>query len=137
MIKVRENSSNMKVNHNYNYYKASAKSNPVSEILMSIKLIKFYAWEMPFYERIDELRKKELGLLKRNLIANSVNFMMSFGVPVLCILAALLTYRLTGNMINPVIGFTIVSVLNTLRYPLFMTPLALNSLSGNERVFLL
>lgn len=113
-----------------NTNKTSERVQIMSEILMAIKLIKFYAWELPFYDRISKLRKTELSLLKRNLIANSINFMMTFGVPVLCILAALLTYWLTGNKINPVIGFTVVSVLNTLRYPLLMLPLALNSLSG-------
>lgn len=102
----------------------------MSEILSAIRLIKFYAWEIPFYDRIDDIRKKELSLLKRSLIANAVNFMCVFCVPVLTALLALLTYWLTGNNINPVIGFTIVSVFNTLRYPLLMAPLAINSTSG-------
>jgi hypothetical protein len=102
----------------------------MSEILSAIRLIKFYAWEMPFYERIDDIRNKELNLLKKNLIANAVNFMCVFCVPVLTALLALLTYWLTGNTINPVVGFTVVSVFNTLRYPLLMAPLAINSASG-------
>ena len=101
----------------------------MSEILTAIKLIKFYAWEMPFYERIVAIRKVELSLLQKNLIANAVNYMLVFCVPVLCVLFSLLTYWLTGNTITPVIGFTIVSVFNTLRYPLLMAPLAINSLS--------
>jgi hypothetical protein len=35
----------------------------MSEILTAIKLIKFYAWEMPFYERIVSIRQTELSLL--------------------------------------------------------------------------
>ena len=103
----------------------------MSEILTAIKLIKFYAWEMPFYDRIEEIRKKELKLLQKSLIANAVNFMVVFCVPVVVALLALLTYWKTGNIISPVIGFTVVSVFNTLRYPLLMAPLAINSLSGN------
>ena len=102
----------------------------MSEILTAIKLIKFYAWEMPFYERIEDIRKKELSLLKKNLIANAVNFMVVFCVPVLVALLSLLTYWQTGHIVNPVIGFTLVSVFNTLRYPLLMAPLAINSFSG-------
>lgn len=37
----------------------------MSEILTAIKLIKFYAWELPFYGRVVEIRKKELELLKK------------------------------------------------------------------------
>ena len=102
----------------------------MSEILTAIKLIKFYAWELPFYDRVTEIRKRELDLLKKNLIANSVNFMFVFCVPVLVALFALLTYWLTGNTMTPVVGFTVVSVFNTLRYPLLMSPLAINSASG-------
>ena len=102
----------------------------ISEILTAIKLIKFYAWEMPFYERIAEIRRRELDLLRKNFIANSLNFMFVFCVPVLVSLFALLTFWLTGNTITPVVGFTVVSVFNTLRYPLLMVPLAINSFSG-------
>ncbi len=106
----------------------------MSEILAAIKLIKFYAWEQPFFDRVCEIRKRELTLLRRNLIANAVNFMVVFCVPVLVALLALLTYWKTGNVINPVIGFTIVSVFNTLRYPLLMAPLAVNSTSGKQKM---
>ena len=102
----------------------------MSEILTAIKLIKFYAWEIPFYDRVCAIRRQELSLLKKNLIANSVNFMLVFCVPVLCNLASLLTYWLLhGTSVDSVVGFTIVSVFNTLRYPLLMAPLAINSFS--------
>ena len=102
----------------------------MSEILTAIKLIKFYAWELPFYERICEIRKQELNLLKKNLLANAVNFMLVFCIPVLCVLSGLLTYWLVnGKAVDAVLGFTIVSVFNTLRYPLLMAPLAINSFS--------
>jgi hypothetical protein len=104
----------------------------MSEILTAIKLIKFYAWEMPFYERIEEIRKREMVLLRKNLIANAFNFMLVFCIPVLVALFALLVYWKTGHVINSVIGFTTVSVFNTLRYPLLMAPLAINSISGTE-----
>jgi hypothetical protein len=108
----------------------SRRVHVMSEILTAIKLIKFYAWEIPFYDRICEKRKRELELLKQNLIANSINFMVVFSVPVLVALFALLTYWRTRGDIDPVIGFTVVSVFNTLRYPLLMAPLAVNSASG-------
>lgn len=55
--------------------------------------------------------------------------MVVFCVPVLVALLSLLTYWLSGNKIDPVVGFTVVSVFNTLRYPLLMAPLAVNSAS--------
>jgi ABC-type multidrug transport system fused ATPase/permease subunit len=102
----------------------------MSEILTAIKLIKFYAWEQPFYDRICEIRKRELSLLRKNLFANAINYMVVFCVPVAVALLSLMTYWKTGNIIDSVIGFTTVSVFNTLRYPLLMAPLAVNSTSG-------
>jgi ABC-type multidrug transport system fused ATPase/permease subunit len=102
----------------------------MSEILTAIKLIKFYAWEQPFFDRIVDIRKKELGLLRKNLIINAINFMIVIAVPILITLFALIIYWKSGNILDPVIGFTIVSVFSTLRYPLLMTPLAINSDSG-------
>lgn len=108
----------------------SKRVHVMSEILTAIKLIKFYAWEVPFYDRICSIRKKELELLRKNLIANAINFMIVFCVPVICVLSSLTTYWLiNGVSVDSVIGFAILSVFNTLRYPLLMAPLAINSLS--------
>jgi ABC-type multidrug transport system fused ATPase/permease subunit len=104
----------------------------MSEILTAIKLIKFYAWEQPFFDRICEIRKKELHLLKKDMILTATNFAIVITVPVTCALLTFLTYWKTGHVLNPVIGFTIISVFNTLRYPLVMAPLAVNSASGNS-----
>ncbi|KAI8917476.1 hypothetical protein BC831DRAFT_516405 [Entophlyctis helioformis] len=37
----------------------------MSEILTAIKLIKFYAWEAPFTQKIDDIRRKEMALIVR------------------------------------------------------------------------
>lgn len=73
----------------------------MTEILTAIKLIKFYAWEQPFYDRIVEIRKRELTLIKRNLILNSVNFTIVIGFPAFISLAVLIIYWKSGNTITP------------------------------------
>lgn len=102
----------------------------MSEILTAIKLIKFYAWEMPFYNRIVEIRKREMKLLRTNIIANVCNFMLVICVPTFITYFCLVVYWRGGHKINPVVGFVAASVFNIIRYPLFMAPVALNSVSG-------
>lgn len=103
----------------------------ISEILSAIKLIKFHAWEKPFQNRISKIREEELNTLRTNFIVNCVNFTAVFCLPVLASLLCLLMYWSLGNdYINPVTGFTVVSVFNTFRYPLLMLPLAVSSASG-------
>ena len=36
----------------------------MTEILPGMKVLKLYAWEWPFMERINQLRNKEISLLK-------------------------------------------------------------------------
>jgi ABC-type transport system involved in cytochrome bd biosynthesis fused ATPase/permease subunit len=104
----------------------------MTEILTAMKLIKFYAWEKPFCDQIKQIRNKEMHLLKRTMITNAFYFMIVFSVPILVAFFALLTYWLSGQVVDPVVGFTVVSILDTLRYPLFMAPLAVNSASGSS-----
>jgi ABC-type multidrug transport system fused ATPase/permease subunit len=108
----------------------SKRVHVMSEILTAIKLIKFYAWEKPFFDRVCEIRKTELSLLKQDMLMTVVNFTIVITTPVSCSLLTFLTLWQRGYELNPVIGFTIISVLNTLRYPLIMLPLAVNSASG-------
>ena len=47
----------------------------MNEILAGIKVLKLYAWELPFMKRIKEIRSKEINFLKVNAwIYGIVNF---------------------------------------------------------------
>jgi ATP-binding cassette subfamily C (CFTR/MRP) protein 1 len=37
----------------------------IDEVLSTIKVIKLYAWEIPFKRRINEIRENELVMLKK------------------------------------------------------------------------
>ncbi|KAI9291397.1 hypothetical protein K502DRAFT_333222, partial [Neoconidiobolus thromboides FSU 785] len=103
----------------------------MSEILTAIKLIKFYAWEQPFSERINEIRKKEINLIKRTMQIKAINFAVVFAVPVIVALLSLVTLTYTKEKPSASIAFTILSVFNTLRYPFLMLPMAVKSYSGS------
>nr|KAJ3415436.1 Multidrug resistance-associated protein 1 [Polyrhizophydium stewartii] len=102
----------------------------MSEILTAIKLIKFYAWESPFTEKIDKIREKESSLIYDGLIVKTINFAVVFAVPVLVALTCLGTYVGLGNTLTASVSFTVLSVFNTLRYPFFMLPIAVKSTAG-------
>jgi ABC transporter transmembrane region len=61
----------------------------MSEILTAIKLIKFYAWESPFAEKINEIRAEEMQLIYDSMINKTVNYTVVFAVPVLTALTCL------------------------------------------------
>ncbi|KNE67331.1 hypothetical protein AMAG_11802 [Allomyces macrogynus ATCC 38327] len=102
----------------------------MSEVLTAIKLIKFYAWEAPFSAKINEIRHKEMELIYYAFQIKAINYAVVFATPVIVAIVALATYRFTGHTLTSSLSFTILSVFNTLRYPLLMTPQAVKSFSG-------
>lgn len=102
----------------------------MSEILTAIKLIKFYAWEQPFTQRITDIRKQEMQRIKGIMMVKSINFMVVFSVPLIISLTSLGMYVWLGNKLTANISFTVLSVYNTLRYPFFTLPTAVRATSG-------
>ncbi|KAJ1566018.1 hypothetical protein HK096_004419, partial [Nowakowskiella sp. JEL0078] len=111
----------------------------MSEILTAIKLIKFYAWE-PFYKaRLTEARKVEIQQLRKSLLLKIATFMVVFIAPVIATLTCILTFyylpeKYTSHRAfkapNASEIFTLLSLFNTLRYPLVLLPQAVRSISG-------
>ncbi|KAI8840915.1 hypothetical protein BC829DRAFT_446831 [Chytridium lagenaria] len=103
----------------------------MSELLTAIKLIKFYAWEGHFVRRIDEQRGREMGELRAAMMLRAANWMVVFIAPVLatlgCLLVAIYTWPegLTAASV-----FTLLSLFNTLRYPLLLLPNAVRTYNG-------
>ncbi|KAF9200136.1 hypothetical protein BGZ49_009662, partial [Haplosporangium sp. Z 27] len=102
----------------------------MSEILTAIKLIKFYAWEAPFQEQVNQVRARELHLFKRNLQVKAINMAVVFALPVVVAVVSLAVYngRRHGPLDSSVV-FTALSIFNTLRYPFLMLPIAVKSTS--------
>jgi ABC-type multidrug transport system fused ATPase/permease subunit len=113
----------------------SKRVHVMSEILTAIKLIKFYAWEAPFQERIDDIRAHEMKLLLTTLRINAINFAVVFSAPVISALLVLMVQKSLGKPLDGVNGFVIVALYNTFRYPLLMLPLAVNSASDSVIAF--
>ncbi|KAF9354132.1 Multidrug resistance-associated protein 1 [Mortierella sp. AD094] len=103
----------------------------MSEILTAIKLIKFYAWEAPFQDQVNQVRARELHLFRRNLQVKAVNMAVVFALPAVVAVVSLAVYngRRTGPLDSSVV-FTALSIFNTLRYPFLMLPIAVKSTSG-------
>ncbi|KAJ9087822.1 hypothetical protein DSO57_1029227 [Entomophthora muscae] len=102
----------------------------MSEVLTAIKLIKFYAWEQPFADKVHEIRREEIRIIERTMQLKAVNFAVVFAVPVIVALFSLVTLSFTQGKPSASVAFTVLSVFNTLRYPFLMLPMAVKSYSG-------
>lgn len=112
----------------------TARIHIMSELLTAIKLIKFYAWESYFRDRVTRVRAKEMGELRRGMYLKITSFAVVFAAPVLTTLACICVYELTSEgpdgTTKASVVFTILSLFNTLRYPLIMLPIAVKTSLG-------
>lgn len=108
----------------------------MSEILTVMRLIKMYAWEKFFKNKVNEARKNEMDQIKKALRFKTISFMIVFTAPMLTTFLCLITYQiLEKKQMTPSVTFTILSLFNTLRYPMTMLPTAIRSIMGAQVAF--
>lgn len=97
----------------------------LQELLNGVKIIKFFSWEEPNIQKIDNLRREELWRLRGLLIIRSGFQALAISMPTLAAVVAFLTFAGIGRNQDPAIIFTSLSLFNLLRMPLMMLPLSL------------
>ncbi|XP_069110716.1 ATP-binding cassette sub-family C member 3-like [Argopecten irradians] len=96
----------------------------VTEVLNGIKILKLYAWEMSFKEKIAAVRKLELAVIWKAGIYNC-GFMFSWTIaPYLVSLATFVTFIYTSNThyLDPQTAFVAISLFNILRFAVNVAP---------------
>lgn len=91
----------------------------MSEILTAIKLIKFYAWESYFRDRVIKVRNQEYVQLIYCIVVKVWTFCVIFGAPVLamlgCLCVKLLAYSPPNNVLSASTMFTVLALFYTVR----------------------
>ncbi|PRT52473.1 Metal resistance protein YCF1 [Wickerhamiella sorbophila] len=104
------------------------RTRATSELLASIKSIKFYAWEFAFGQRLDHVRDAELANLRKvGIFKSATMFMWNFApFMVSCVTFAFYVWLndapLTTEMVFPAIA-----LFNLLNFPLAMFPMLISS----------
>ncbi|KAH9811640.1 hypothetical protein DFH28DRAFT_433779 [Melampsora americana] len=95
----------------------------MNEVLGSIRMIKYMAWEKPFEEKILRSRDHELSQLRQNfLLEISFNFIW-LASPIFCVLVSFLWYtKVSGNELTPAVAFTSLAVFAELKFALNTLP---------------
>ncbi|KAK4055919.1 hypothetical protein OIO90_003176 [Microbotryomycetes sp. JL221] len=99
----------------------------ISELLAGIKVIKMFAWELPYMDKVHQLRKQELVGIRWLLVIRALTQAIAMSIPTLAAVVVFATYSATGNKQTPAEIWTSLSLLNLLRMPLMLLP---NSLSA-------
>lgn len=96
-----------------------------SEILQSIRFVKFFGWEAAFLERIHKIRLKEIRSIQFVLAIRDGVQAIAMSIPVFASMLSFITYALTNNVLNPAPIFSSLSLFNNLRMPLNLLPMVL------------
>ncbi|TPX59204.1 hypothetical protein SpCBS45565_g07789 [Spizellomyces sp. 'palustris'] len=95
----------------------------MNEILQGIRLIKMYAWEGQFMEKVKVARKQELRNLVKLIIANALAAFIWHCGPLIVAFVSFVTFtKIAGRELDASTAFTSLALFNTLRLPLVQFP---------------
>uniref|UniRef100_A0A8C3UXW1 Canalicular multispecific organic anion transporter 2 n=1 Tax=Catharus ustulatus TaxID=91951 RepID=A0A8C3UXW1_CATUS len=97
----------------------------MNEILGGIKVLKLYAWEPSFSEKVLEIRKNELRVLRKAAYLNSVS---TFAWITLTTFAVYVSVD-EENVLDAEKAFVSLSLFNILKFPLNMLPQVISNLA--------
>jgi ATP-binding cassette, subfamily C (CFTR/MRP), member 1 len=89
-----------------------------TEILQSIRFVKFFGWETSFLERIQAIRKREIRSIQALLAIRDAIQALGMAVPVFASMLSFITYALTSHNLSPAPIFSSLALFNGLRVPL-------------------
>ncbi|KAG5653385.1 hypothetical protein H0H81_000772 [Sphagnurus paluster] len=101
----------------------------LQELLGGMKVIKFFAWEIPFLNRIFDYRRREMAYIRSLLLIRSANNAVAMSMPVLASVIAFVTYSLTGHTLEPAVIFASLTLFNLLRLPLMFLPVSFSAIA--------
>ncbi|NXQ50905.1 MRP1 protein, partial [Catharus fuscescens] len=102
----------------------------MNEILNGIKVLKLYAWELAFREKVLEIRQKELKVLKKSAYLAAMATFTWVCAPFLVALSTFSVYVLTNktNILDAEKAFVSLALFNILRFPLNMLPMVISNI---------
>ncbi|KIM84372.1 hypothetical protein PILCRDRAFT_96946 [Piloderma croceum F 1598] len=101
----------------------------LQELLGGMKIIKFFAWEVPFLKRIFGFRQKEMGYVRSLLLLRAGSNAFAMSLPVLASVLSFVTYSLSGHSMDPAVIFSSLSLFQLLRLPLMFLPVSLSTIT--------
>ncbi|NWI49193.1 MRP1 protein, partial [Calyptomena viridis] len=102
----------------------------MNEILNGIKVLKLYAWELAFREKVLEIRQKELQVLKKSAYLAAVATFTWVCAPFLVALSTFAVYVKIdkNNILDAQKAFVSLALFNILRFPLNMLPMVISNI---------
>ncbi|KAJ3291731.1 hypothetical protein HDU79_002076 [Rhizoclosmatium sp. JEL0117] len=98
-----------------------------SEILMGIRIIKYFGWEDQFIKNVSDIRdEEELVLVKHAAFIRSIISCLGFAIPALAASITFLVYGAFNDNLAPVTIFSTLALFNQLRQHVMWLPLQIS-----------
>ncbi|XP_074651922.1 multidrug resistance-associated protein 1-like isoform X2 [Tubulanus polymorphus] len=94
----------------------------MNEVLNGIKVLKLYAWEESFQNKVSEIRDKELINLRKTQYLSAFTTFVWTCAPYIVTLTSFVAYLLSGNVLTAENAFVSLSLFNILRFPMNLLP---------------
>ncbi|XP_014673768.1 PREDICTED: multidrug resistance-associated protein 1-like [Priapulus caudatus] len=100
----------------------------MNEVLNGMRVLKLYAWEPPFQEKLLEIRERELVVLRSTNYLNAVSSFTWACAPFLVALFSFMAYVLSDptHVLTADKAFVSLSLFNILKFPLSMLPMVIS-----------
>ena len=107
--------------------KTDARMKLVNELINGIRVIKSYAWEIPFMENLTKTRNAEVRYIRRHAYFFSLGVSSTFlQLPLIIQVGIFITYYLFGGTMEPGIVFTALQLFQIMQQALAQIPMAVN-----------
>ncbi|KAM9744789.1 multidrug resistance-associated protein 1 isoform 1-T1 [Menidia menidia] len=102
----------------------------MNEMLNGIKVLKLYAWELAFKDKVSKIRESELHVLKKAAYLGAISTFTWVCAPFLVALSTFTVYVLIDerNVLDAQKAFVSLALFNILRFPLNMLPMVISSM---------
>ncbi|KAB1263533.1 Multidrug resistance-associated protein 1 [Camelus dromedarius] len=102
----------------------------MNEILNGIKVLKLYAWELAFKDKVLAIRQEELKVLKKSAYLAAVGTFTWVCTPFLVALSTFAVYVTVdkNNILDAQKAFVSLALFNILRFPLNILPMVISSI---------
>ncbi|XP_053311343.1 ATP-binding cassette sub-family C member 4 [Spea bombifrons] len=87
----------------------------MNEVISGMRIIKMYAWEQPFTELVNNIRKNEISKVLRSSYLRGINLASFFVASKIIVFVTFTTYVLLGNVISASRVFVAVSLYSAVR----------------------
>ncbi|KAF8578287.1 multidrug resistance-associated ABC transporter [Ramaria rubella] len=100
-----------------------------TELLQGMRLIKLYAWEMFYADKIGALREAEVRCIRTSALARAGLISLVTVISIVASVLSFITYALIGHSLTPDIIFSSLQFLNIIRTPLIYIPFVFSACS--------